>query len=356
MKPAREEDFAKRGAFPMNPTPNGLIFVPLTFDTPLSSQLQVVDVVLHKATDEIMSIELGSNSESSNRVTYTSGMQELQRFMEHHSNFFAIDPLDNIYPVLDRLKIQLVLLGLQDLNAEGHLTIRGAHFHKVNDFNESDLAQRLPEAKLSFPCIVEPQVACGVADAHSMATVFEIEDFKHLSVPLPAVVQEYINHSSTLFKFYVLGETVFHAVKKSIPNSNTWRKSYERNSSKPILFDRLELFVICTSSIFFPGLFGILQVDLPPEKICEIEADYYWHLSKLLDGMQDHYTFAQPGIQRLVFKLKELVRQIDALSDTKAIASPSLPPAHLLSCSVTNFVVSNLDEESCENGKSIQEH
>ncbi|KAJ0035062.1 hypothetical protein Pint_26380 [Pistacia integerrima] len=217
MKPAREEDFAKRGAFPMNPTPNGLIFVPLTFDTPLSSQLQVVDVVLHKATDEIMSIELGSNSESSNGVTYTSGMQELQRFMEHHSNFFAIDPLDNIYPVLDRLKIQLVLLGLQDLNAEGRLTIRGAHFLKVNDFNESDLAQRLPEAKLSFPCIVKPQVACGVADAHSMALVFEIEDFKHLSVPLPAVVQEYINHSSTLFKFYVLGETVFHAVKKSIP-------------------------------------------------------------------------------------------------------------------------------------------
>jgi hypothetical protein len=27
--------------------------------------------------------------------------------------------------------------------------------------------------------------------------------------------------------------------------------------------------------------------------------------------MQDHYTFAQPGIQRLVFRLKELVRRID---------------------------------------------
>ncbi|KAJ0092934.1 hypothetical protein Patl1_27027 [Pistacia atlantica] len=66
MKPSCEEDFAKRGAFPMNPTPNGLIFMPLTFETPLSSQLQVVDVVLHKATDEIMSIEFGSNSESPN--------------------------------------------------------------------------------------------------------------------------------------------------------------------------------------------------------------------------------------------------------------------------------------------------
>lgn len=51
--------------------------------------------------------------------------------------------------------------------------------------------------------------------------------------------------------------------------------------------------------------------DLSPEKISNVEADCYWCLSKLLDGMQDHYTFAQPGIQRLVFKLKELVRRID---------------------------------------------
>ncbi|KAJ8639392.1 hypothetical protein MRB53_016086 [Persea americana] len=51
--------------------------------------------------------------------------------------------------------------------------------------------------------------------------------------------------------------------------------------------------------------------DLSPLTISNIEADCYWCLSKFLDGMQDHYTFAQPGIQRLVFKLKELVRRID---------------------------------------------
>ncbi|PIA29651.1 hypothetical protein AQUCO_05800040v1 [Aquilegia coerulea] len=52
-------------------------------------------------------------------------------------------------------------------------------------------------------------------------------------------------------------------------------------------------------------------LDLSTQKISDVEADCYWCLSKLLDGMQDHYTFAQPGIQRLVFKLKELVRRID---------------------------------------------
>ncbi|PIM99083.1 GTPase-activating protein [Handroanthus impetiginosus] len=58
------------------------------------------------------------------------------------------------------------------------------------------------------------------------------------------------------------------------------------------------------------------MADLSPEKISHIEADCYWCLTKLLDGMQDHYTFAQPGIQRLVFKLKELVRRIDEPAST----------------------------------------
>ncbi|KAL6528085.1 hypothetical protein OROHE_015035 [Orobanche hederae] len=53
------------------------------------------------------------------------------------------------------------------------------------------------------------------------------------------------------------------------------------------------------------------MADLSLEKVSNVEADCYWCLSKLLDGMQDHYTFAQPGIQRLVFKLKELIRRID---------------------------------------------
>lgn len=40
----------------------------------------------------------------------------------------------------------------------------------------------------------------------------------------------------------------------------------------------------------------------------DVEADCYWCLSKLLEGIQDHYTYAQPGIQRTVFRVKELIR------------------------------------------------
>lgn len=55
------------------------MFLPLTFELPISKQLEEVDVILHKATDEIVSIELNSSSESSYQIGYTKGMQELQR-------------------------------------------------------------------------------------------------------------------------------------------------------------------------------------------------------------------------------------------------------------------------------------
>ncbi|KAG9288030.1 hypothetical protein G9A89_017625 [Geosiphon pyriformis] len=51
---------------------------------------------------------------------------------------------------------------------------------------------------------------------------------------------------------------------------------------------------------------------LPKEVLNVIEADSFWSLSKLLDGIQDNYTFAQPGIQRQIGKLKELINRIDA--------------------------------------------
>ena len=69
----------QRGSFPLYPTQNGLIFMPLTFELPLSPQLHEVDIVLHKATDEIISIELKSRTNFSNKIVFTSGMQDLQR-------------------------------------------------------------------------------------------------------------------------------------------------------------------------------------------------------------------------------------------------------------------------------------
>lgn len=50
---------------------------------------------------------------------------------------------------------------------------------------------------------------------------------------------------------------------------------------------------------------------LPQPILAAIEADSYWCLSKLLDGIQDNFTHAQPGIQRQIVKLRELICRID---------------------------------------------
>jgi hypothetical protein len=42
-----------------------------------------------------------------------------------------------------------------------------------------------------------------------------------------------------------------------------------------------------------------------------VEADAYWCLTKLLDNIQDHYTFGQPGLQRMTLRLEDLVHRLD---------------------------------------------
>uniref|UniRef100_A0A7N0TV24 Rab-GAP TBC domain-containing protein n=1 Tax=Kalanchoe fedtschenkoi TaxID=63787 RepID=A0A7N0TV24_KALFE len=92
----------------------------------------------------------------------------------------------------------------------------------------------------------------------------------------------------------------------------TWAIRHPASGYVQGINDLVTPFLVVFLSEFLEGSVGNWSVtDLTAENITSVEADCYWCLSKLLDGMQDHYTFAQPGIQRLVFKLKELVRRID---------------------------------------------
>ncbi|EOY04760.1 Ypt/Rab-GAP domain of gyp1p superfamily protein isoform 1 [Theobroma cacao] len=92
----------------------------------------------------------------------------------------------------------------------------------------------------------------------------------------------------------------------------TWAIRHPASGYVQGINDLVTPFLVVFLSEYLEGSIDSWSIsDLSSENISNIEADCYWCLSKLLDGMQDHYTFAQPGIQRLVFKLKELVRRID---------------------------------------------
>ncbi|CAK5118023.1 unnamed protein product [Meloidogyne enterolobii] len=47
------------------------------------------------------------------------------------------------------------------------------------------------------------------------------------------------------------------------------------------------------------------------EQVEIVEADSFWCVSALLDTIQDNYTFAQPGIQRKVNDLRELISRVE---------------------------------------------
>lgn len=70
-------------------------------------------------------------------------------------------------------------------------------------------------------------------------------------------------------------------------------------------------FVVFLSEFVADDMENFDVAGLPLETQRNIEADSFWCMSKLLDGIQDNYTFAQPGIQNKVKALEELISRID---------------------------------------------
>mmetsp|Transcript_20086 Transcript_20086/g.24831 ORF Transcript_20086/g.24831 Transcript_20086/m.24831 type:complete len:364 (+) Transcript_20086:159-1250(+) len=68
-------------------------------------------------------------------------------------------------------------------------------------------------------------------------------------------------------------------------------------------------FIVFLKECFKNGVTGM--DDISDDVLADIEADSYWCLVKLLSGIQDHYTPDQPGIQRMTFRLEELMKRVD---------------------------------------------
>lgn len=81
--------------------------------------------------------------------------------------------------------------------------------------------------------------------------------------------------------------------------------------------DLVTPFFVTYLSEFIPG-HSLADVEsfqvssLPDSVLRAVEADSFWSFSKLLDSIQDNYTFAQPGIQRLVNLLSRVMSRVDA--------------------------------------------
>jgi len=98
---------------------------------------------------------------------------------------------------------------------------------------------------------------------------------------------------------------------------------------------------------------------LPTEVLNAIEADSFWCLSRLLDGIQDNYISAQPGIQRSVRRMAELVARIDGQcmlftslplhADASDVKSPAFRPFRFAERGIYAIRIS-MDELSADAG------
>ena len=77
------------------------------------------------------------------------------------------------------------------------------------------------------------------------------------------------------------------------------------------------LLVFLTEYVSHPNLENIYELseknleEMDPENMIKAEADTFWCLSKLIDDIQDNYTELQPGIHKIINKMKKLIEQKD---------------------------------------------
>ncbi|CEH11715.1 related to gyp1-gtpase activating protein [Ceraceosorus bombacis] len=129
-----------------------------------------------------------------------------------------------------------------------------------------------------------------------------------------------------------LDTAIWHQIRIDVPRTNPgislWQREATQRALERILYvwairhpasgyvqginDLATPFFEVFLSAYISGDPESYDVSMLPEAALEaLEADTFWCLSKLLDGIQDNYIFAQPGIQRQVRRMAALVARID---------------------------------------------
>ncbi len=67
--------------------------------------------------------------------------------------------------------------------------------------------------------------------------------------------------------------------------------------------------LFCTAGDKNPEKFEVSA--LTQDVLQMLEADSFWCMQKLLEGIQDNYTLAQLGIQTKIMALKDLIKRLD---------------------------------------------
>eukprot|EP01025_Chloroclados_australasicus_P035317 TRINITY_DN3599_c1_g2_i1.p1 TRINITY_DN3599_c1_g2~~TRINITY_DN3599_c1_g2_i1.p1 ORF type:complete len:532 (+),score=68.62 TRINITY_DN3599_c1_g2_i1:87-1682(+) len=241
MKLSREQDLSKRGFLPIVPIAE-IAFFPII---PRLFQNEHVDVILHKATDQLVP----SAQPAENPIPRFD--PQLENLL---SNFTGpvINPLTSVEKVLDRRTISQELSKLNGMElGNGYRVLTPPYFQydyyrsRIDDEqyeNTSSVPWKevLHARGMQLPLIAKPVVACGINESHHMAIYFDASelgnmrrDAKHINMPV--CVTQYYNHGGWVYKVYVAGSQLFVHKRQSLPDFGPENV----RSSKVIWFDSL---------------------------------------------------------------------------------------------------------------------
>lgn len=170
---------------------HGYSLIKINLDIPLEEQGPFT-VILHKLTD-IIAQTIQGNSEA------VAMIEEVETYIKNHPEVAVIDPLENVYKLLDRYVSYRIIheSDLEDIDV-----FTPTFVELTSDDIETNI-QRLKSAGVSFPFVCKPSVAHGTSDCHKMTVIFSeagVADCKP-----PCVAQTFVNHNAVLYKIYVVG-------------------------------------------------------------------------------------------------------------------------------------------------------
>lgn len=235
-------------------------FVPLDLDAPLEEQHGgEFDAILHKLTEDILCLSklassvarpsleelflatsdpLGCGPTSQmplddNQANAISRVKRLAKYKQDHPQCCLVDHPSNIQTLMSRSDIANKLSEcLVGVTTRSGVPVRSPCFEVVgNSAFELDterggacpgntmaekIAKKIHEAPFTYPLIAKPLTAAGTKESHRMVVLLNRSGLERIQTP--CLLQEYSNHDGTLFKVYVLGDTVRVFPRPSLPN------------------------------------------------------------------------------------------------------------------------------------------
>ena len=225
-------------------------FVPIELDKPLEEQHGgKFDVILHKMTEDILCLSkmlqfstndvgkhwIHQDVKPLDLVTPTETMtrhqarasRRIQRLREYkkiiNPSCVLVDPPSNILALMSRADMAEIMSScLAGVTTKAGIPVRTPRFKVVNEDVELEsadfdvLANEIDSAGFAYPLIAKPLTAAGTKSSHHMGIVLARDGLQRLKTP--CLLQEYANHGETLFKVYVLGNSVWTFSRQSMPN------------------------------------------------------------------------------------------------------------------------------------------